>query len=348
MKRSVAAPVAVGAAVAVAALVFSTLSAPALPAASTTGVQTVPPAPSPTTATASTSTTTLAGPGTASGSPIEHVVIVVMENEEASSVIGNSSAPYENLLASRYALAGDYFAVSHPSLPNYLAMISGTTFGVTTDCLPSQCSFPNSTVATLLDSHQLSWKEYAESMPTNCSQANSPDLLYAPRHDPFLYFDPITGNDGEGTTSAYCDTHVVPLDQLSTDLAAGDLPAFSMVTPNLCDDAHSCPLSVGDHWLSTFVPQIVDSSSFGSTALFITYDEGATNLGPSPLDGGRVVCLLVSPFAKQGYVSDVQYSHYSLLATAEALLKIGNLGRNDSTAAPMSDLFSSPASLGLG
>jgi phosphatidylinositol-3-phosphatase len=345
MRKSVVAPVAVLAAVAIAALVISTLSAPGVPEASTTSS----PSTSVTQTSTGTTTSTSAPVRTTAtqGGQIKHVMVLVMENEESSSVLGNKSAPYENLLASEYALAGDYYAVSHPSLPNYLAMIAGTTFGVTTDCLPSECSFPNSTVATLLDSHQLSWREYAESMPANCSQANSPDLLYAPKHDPFVYFEPITGNPGTGSTSAYCDSHVVPIDQLYTDLATGNLPAFSMVTPNICDDAHSCPLSVGDQWLSTFVPRITNSSSFASTALFITYDEGATNQGPSPLSGGKVVCILVSPFAKPGYVSEVQYSHYSLLATAEALLRIGSLGRNDSTAAPMSDLFSSPASLGL-
>jgi hypothetical protein len=120
-----------------------------------------------------------------------------------------------------------------------------------------------------------------------------------------------------------------------------------MITPNICDDAHSCPLSTGDHWLSTTVPRIINSSSFASMALFIVYDEGTSNLGPNPASGGKVVCILVSPFAKAGFVSGTQYTHYSLLSTFEALLGLGNLGRNDATAAPMSDLFSSPAALGL-
>jgi len=266
-----------------------------------------------------------------------------MENEESSSVIGNSSAPYENLLASKYALAGNYYAVAHPSLPNYLAMIGGSTFGVTSDCLPSGCSFANSTIASLLDSHQLSWREYAESMPANCSQSNSLDGLYFPKHVPFVYFQPITGTKGTGTTSPYCDSHVVALDQFWTDLAAGKLPSFSMITPNICDDAHSCPLSAGDHWLSSTVPRIINSSSFASAALFLVYDEGSSNVG----GGGKVLCVLVSPFAKQGFVSAVQYTHYSLLATLEQLLGTGNLGRNDEAAGPMSDLFASPTSLGL-
>ncbi len=262
-----------------------------------------------------------------------------MENEEFGSVIGSPSAPYQNSLASRYALAADYFGVAHPSLPNYLALVAGSTFGATSDCLPAQCSLPGNvtTIATLLDSHQLSWKEYAESMPTNCSQVNSPDGQYFPKHDPFVYFGAITGNNGTGSTSSYCDSHVVSIGQFYIDLQAGALPNYAFITPNICDDAHSCPLSAGDQWLSTFVPKVTSSSSFANTALFIVYDEGSTN--DTAGGGGKVACILVSPFAKPDYVSNVEYSHYSLLATVEAIFNLGSLGRNDATSSAMGDLF---------
>jgi len=262
-----------------------------------------------------------------------------MENEGYNSVIGNASAPYQNSLAASYALAANYFAVSHPSLPNYLSLIGGSTFGVTTDCLPAQCSLPGSvsTVASLLDAKKLTWREYAESMPGNCSQVNSPDGLYFTKHNPFVYFGAITGNNGTGSVSAYCDSHVVPMDQLWLDLQAGALPSYSFITPNICDDAHSCPLAIGDQWLSTIVPKVTGSSSFATTALFIVYDEGASNDANG--GGGQVVCILVSPFAKAGYASHVAYSHYSLLATVEAIFNLGNLGRDDATANVMSDLF---------
>ena len=170
------------------------------------------------------------------GGAIKHVIIVVMENEGYGSVIGNPSAPYQNQLASQYALAANYFAVSHPSLPNYLALVAGDTFGVTSDCLPVQCALPNTTITSLLDGKGLTWKEYAESMPANCSQTDSPDGLYVPKHDPFVYVDSVTGNSGSGVTSAYCDSHVVPFAQFSKDLASSNLPSYSFITPNLCDD----------------------------------------------------------------------------------------------------------------
>ncbi len=277
------------------------------------------------------------------GGQIRHVIVIVMENEGYGSVMGNPSAPYQNQLASRYALAGNYFAVSHPSLPNYLALVAGGTFGVTSDCLPSQCSLQGTTIASLLDSKGLSWKEYAESMTGNCSQTDSQDGLYVAKHDPFVYFDGISGNSGSGPVSGYCNSHVVPFAQFSSDLASSNLPSYSFITPNICDDAHSCAISAGDQWLSAVVPGIIGSSSFSSTALFIVYDEGSNNAGFGPNSGGQVVCILVSPFAKPGYLSQAQYSHYSLLATVEALLNTGNLGRDDVNASVMSDLFSPTA-----
>ncbi|MDA4134325.1 MAG: alkaline phosphatase family protein [Thaumarchaeota archaeon] len=277
------------------------------------------------------------------GGAIRHVIILVMENEGYGSVIGSASAPYQNQLASKYALAANYFAVSHPSLPNYLALVAGDTFGVASDCLPAQCALTEPTIVSLLDGKGLTWREYAESMPANCSQTDSQDGLYVAKHDPFVYIDGITGNSGTGATSAYCDSHVVPFTQFSNDLSSSNLPSYSFITPDLCDDAHSCPLSTGDQWLSTVVPRIINSTSYATTALFIVYDEGSNNAGFGPNSGGQVVCILVSPFARPGYVSQVPYSHYSLLATVEAIFNTGNLGRNDATAAVMSDLFSAPA-----
>lgn len=282
-------------------------------------------------------TTSTASIGTQSTSlPIKHVIIILMENEAYSQVIGSSSAPYETSLASHYASATNYFALSHPSLPNYFALVAGSTFGVTTDCSPSQCSISGPTIANLLDSHGLTWKEYAESMPNNCSQTDSSDSLYVTKHNPFVYFNSITNNTGSGTTSAYCNSHVVSFAQFWTDLQSSNLPNYSFITPNICDDAHSCPLSTGDAWLSMVIPRIINSSSFSSTAIFVTYDEGT---GSTPNTPSQIPCILVSPFAKQGFASDIYYTHYSLLATVEAIFQLGNLGRNDTTATVMSDMF---------
>lgn len=272
--------------------------------------------------------------------PIKHVVIILLENQEYSSVIGSSNAPYENALAKNYSLAAQYYAVGHPSLPNYLAIVGGSTFGVSSDCLPDACTQNSTNITDLLVQHGYSWKEYAESMHENCSEVNGPDGLYAPKHVPFVYYSDVTGNNGTGNTSSYCASHVVPYSQFANDLQNGNLPNYAFITPNLCDDGHDCSLSVADRWLSSNVPQIIGSSSFSSSVIFIVYDEGTTDSGFGSFDGGRVVCLVVSPFAKEGYASQNEYSHYSLLATVESIFGLGNLGRNDSSSAIMQDMFS--------
>jgi phospholipase C len=130
------------------------------------------------------------------------------------------------------------------------------------------------------------------------------------------------------------------MDQFWVDLKSGSLPNYSFIAPNICNDAHSCPVSTGDRWLSATVPRIINSSSFSSTALFLVYDEGKTNASASGSQGGgQVPCILVSPFARHGYASHAAYSHYSLLATVETIFKLESLGRNDSAASAMSDLF---------
>ena len=117
------------------------------------------------------------------------------------------------------------------------------------------------------------------------------------------------------------------MSQFYTDLQAGDLPNYSFVTPNICDDAHSCPLSAGDSGSRRSSPRSSARAPSPQPALFIVYDEGSTN--DTAGGGGKVPCILVSPFAKPGYVSNVEYSHYSLLATVEAIFNLGSLGRND-------------------
>jgi phospholipase C len=275
--------------------------------------------------------------------PIRHIIVIVMENHEYSDVIGSGTgAPYQNYLASKYALATQYYAVAHPSLPNYFALIAGSTLGISSDCQPSQCSQSGKSVVDLLNQAGFSWKEYAESMPTNCSQTVSSDNnLYYPKHVPFVYFTDITGNRGSGKTSSYCQSRVVPFGEFYSDLGNNSLPNYAFVTPNVCNDSHNCGLTTGDNWLAGVVPKIINSPEFNSTVLFIVYDEGATNLGANGSQGGgHVACIVVSPFVKTDYKSTVRYSHYSLLATVEAIYNLGSLGRNDASAPTMQDLFS--------
>ena len=278
------------------------------------------------------------------GGEIKHVIIIMEENKPYSSIVNSSEAPYQSHLIQQYALAGNYFSPEHPSLPNYIDITAGSDMGITTDCSPSaSCQITGSmtNIADLLNSSNLSWKEYAESMPSPCYKSNGANYLV--RHNPFVYYTDITEN------STYCDQHVVPMNITTGagfiyDLRSGNLPSFSFITPNLCNDGHySCSNTLTqvqqiDQWLSILVPKIVNSSEFASTALFIVYDEGSTATQSS-----QVACILVSPFARTGYVSKNYYTHFSLLATVENIFGLGNLGKNDAISSTMSDLFAQPS-----
>src|ERR1051326_5003636 len=159
----------------------------------------------------------------------DHIFTIMMENHSYNEIIGSSQAPYINGLANANGLATNYFAVSHPSLPNYLAATGGSTFGVTTDCTTCFQAQPNIAVDRAEASGR-SWKAYQESMPSNCFLGNSGE--YAQKHNPFVYYDDIRLNSTE------CNKDV-PYTQLSTDLAsAATTPSYAWITPNLIDDMH--------------------------------------------------------------------------------------------------------------
>jgi phosphatidylinositol-3-phosphatase len=287
---------------------------------------------------ASATTTTEPGPcGTVTSAPTyTHVIWILMENHSFGDIIGNTAqAPFINTLAGECGLATNYHNVSHPSLPNYIALTSGLSGRqlkpFNPDCNPSKkCS----TSAPSIFGQGESWKAYEESIPSNCAPANSGE--YAVRHNPPPYY----------TTLAGCSTLDVPYTQLATDLASNSLPAFSFITPNLIDDMHDGTIPDGDTWLANNLPAILASPEYtgGSTAVFITWDEGtggktgedcATNTtDPSCL----VATIVVSPSTLTGSTSATLFNHYSLLGTAEQLLGLPTLGAA-SSASTMTSAF---------
>jgi len=240
----------------------------------------------------------------ASGS---RTALVVLENHEFGEVIGSSELPYLNRLAKRGALAVRYYAVAHPSLPNYLAMAGGSTFGITDDCTDCHASGPN--LATQLSAARVSWRAYMEGMPGACSSA-AESGVYAKRHNPFLYFPSVT-------SSPRVCRNDVPGDELDEDLGEHDLPTFAWITPDLCADAHNCALSETDDYLRKLVPRLM--RQLGPHGLLvITFDEGASNAGCcGNASGGRVATILLGPDVARGVRLRTRYSHYSLLAALE-------------------------------
>ncbi len=242
-----------------------------------------------------------------------HVAVIVLENREIGEVIGNPEAPYLNRLAHRYALATGYYGVTHPSLPNYLALTGGSTFGIGTDC--TSCSVSQSNIVDQLEAAHISWRAYMEGMPHPCYRgAEAAAGGYAKKHDPFMYYDDVAGN------AARC-AKIVPYGRLGAALRTGSLPTFVWITPNLCDDAHNCDLAPADRFLQSVLPALTrEIGPHG--AIFITFDEGTSNLGccGGQAAGGRVATIAIGPQVKRGARVGVPYDHYSLLGTVERML----------------------------
>ena len=275
----------------------------------------------------STSSPPAATPTATAGVPdLDHVVVIVLENKPSKRVLGAAEAPYLNRLAARGALATRYSAIRHPSLPNYLAMTSGTTGGLTRDCAPAECGVAVTTIASEVAASGRTWRMYAESMPAPCTRTNAGD--YAVRHNPFLYDPSVTGD------AAGCAQHDVPYDRLAADLAGGRLPDLAFISPNLCDDMHDCGVATGDAWMAREVPKILASSAFrsGRSLLVVTFDEGVSA-------DNTVATVLAGPAARPGARSGRPYTHYSLLRTIEDAWHLAPLAKGDRAAAPMTDLL---------
>ena len=253
--------------------------------------------------------------------PLDHVFVIVMENTAYSSIVGSSAAPYINSLIPTGALAANYYGVTHPSLPNYLSLTGGSTYGITSDC--TTCWINASNVADGVENAGKSWKAYEESMPYACFVGDS--YPYAQKHDPFIYFNNIRNN------AARCQNHVVPYTQLSTDLrSTSTTPNYAFITPNMCNDMHDCSIQTGDGWLQRQVPGILASPAFTTqhSLLAITWDEDDFS------GSNQVATLFLGSGALGGASSGTSYNHYSLLHTVEAALGTSTLTSNDANAAP--------------
>jgi hypothetical protein len=250
------------------------------------------------------------------GGAAAHVAVIVMENKEYGDVIGSRSAPFINALARRYALARGMYAVRHPSLPNYLALTGGSTFGIEDDC--TDCNVKaGANLATQLSGSRLSWKAYMEDLPYPCFGGASAGG-YAKKHDPFIYYNSVRNNP------QLC-RRIVPLGQLAADERSARLPTFAWISPNLCHDMHDCSVSVGDRFLSTLVPALLDALGHNGL-LFLTWDEGSSEAGCCRLaSGGHVATIVAGPGARTGAQLASPTDHYSIMQTIEDILGLSRL-----------------------
>jgi hypothetical protein len=266
-----------------------------------------------------------AGPG--SGVPaFAHVFLVLMENHDYDAVIGNADAPYINrTLAAAGTVFTQYGNIAHPSLPNYLALTGGDTFGVADDNNPPDNVQHARNIVDLLEGASRTWRAYMEDMPAGGALRDAGP--YTVHHDPFVYFSDIVSNPARSN-------RVVPYAQLSRDLAsAATTPNFVWITPNLCNDMHDCDVSTGDQWLSRQVPSIFGSQACRQSTclLAVVWDEDEGS--------GRIPVLLYGSSVRAGYASKINYNHYALLHTIEAAMRLPTLTANDAQARPMADAF---------
>ena len=246
-------------------------------------------------------------PSAASGPGVPrlaHAIVIVFENHERSDILGSGAAPTFEQLASTYAQATADYAVAHPSLPNYLALVSGSTHGVTSDC--TDCPQSGQTIGSQLSARHRQWAAYAEGYPSSSR--------FAKKHVPFLYF-------------AGGASHVLPLERFNPH----KLPAFALVVPDLCNDMHDCSIATGDSWLRKFSAPLL---SVKDTAIFIVFDEGTSNAG----GGGNVALIVAGTAVRRHAVFTAPTSHYGVLRTIEAALGLPLLA-NARTATPLTGIW---------
>jgi phospholipase C len=265
----------------------------------------------------------------------------MMENHNWSDVKNSPSAPYINqTLLPIASYAEQYFNPpgNHPSEPNYLWLEAGTNFGISNDDDPA-VNHQSTTqhFVTLLDHAHISWKSYQEGISgTVCPLTG--DGLYAPKHNPMIFFDDVTNTNDPNSSS--CIAHIRPYSELVTDLQQNTQARYNFITPNLCNDMHNtcAPLNdavkQGDTWLAQNLPAILNSQAYKNGGIvFITWDEGVGSDGP-------IGMIILSPEAKGGgYSNTIHYTHSSLLRSLQEIFGVTPLLGDATQATDLSDLF---------
>ncbi len=270
------------------------------------------------------------------------VFLIVLENHNWADVAGNPSAPYLNhVLVPQASHAAQYYNPSglHPSLPNYLWLEAGSNCGVLDDNPPSDNHLATTAhLVTLLSHAGISWRAYEEGINGRACPLTASGL-YAPKHNPFVYFNDVT--DGNNPRSATCITHIRPYTELGPALVRDTVARYTFITPDLCDDGHdTCaplndPIKQTDTWLARAVPPILRSAAYRrGGVLFITWDEGEGGAD------GPIGLLALSLRAKgHGYTSLLPYTHSSLLRTVQEILGVHPFLGDARTARDLRDLF---------
>jgi phosphatidylinositol-3-phosphatase len=246
------------------------------------------------------------------------VAVLFLENHGYHQIIGSRQAPFLNGLARRGALATRYYGVAHPSLPDYLALLTGSTGGVTSDC--NTCETTSPTLPGQLQAAHIPWRAYFEGIPSAGYEGRGGGD-YTKHYNPFAYAAQVGDRTGR--------RHVVGFGALGRDLRRGALPRFSWITPDLLHDGHNASVRVSDRFVSRLVPRVVRALG-PHGVLFVGWDEAQGTVGPR---GGHVALIATGPGARSHARVSTPADHYSLLATLEAGLRLPALGQAASPSA---------------
>jgi hypothetical protein len=255
----------------------------------------------------------------------KHVVMVLEENHSYSSVIGSSSMPYLNSLAKKYTLATNYYANTHPSIGNYFMLTTGQK--ITNNDGYSLTVSADNIVRRIITAGK-TWKSYAESLPST-GYIGGDSGLYSKHHNPFAYFSDVVNSSNQRQ-------HLVSFTQFKTDRTNNQLPDYSFVIPNMCNDAHSCSLATADNWLSTNIKPLLSTPPFqtgGDGILMIVFDESYAS--DAAHGGGHVSMVVVGPKVKRGLRLTTFYQHQSALKTALKAMGISSYPGASSSAASL-------------
>jgi hypothetical protein len=271
----------------------------------------------------------VSGPSFAGRLPVfKHVFVVLEENHNYSSVIGSNAMPYLNSLASSYGFATQYYANTHPSIGNYFMLTTGRIITNNDDFTGT---VRDDNVVRELLAAGLTWKAYEEDLPS--AGYISPDVgKYARAHCPLSYLSDVVNDSTQ-------KSNLVPFTQFAADLANNSLASYSFISPNLCNDAHDCPLHIADAWLQTNIDPLVRSKTFQKgDLLVIVFDESASD---NAHGGGRIAWLAISPkFSKPAYQSATFYQQQDTLRLMMEGLGLKTYPGAAASASNMSEFFS--------
>ncbi|MFA6038029.1 MAG: alkaline phosphatase family protein [Legionellales bacterium] len=258
---------------------------------------------------------------------IDKIVLIVFENVSEEDTI---KQPTFKEIALKSAYFSDFHAVARPSLPNYIAMTAGSTFGITSD---HKIDLDKTSLVNLLDNKKLSWKVYAENYPEDKGcflEDHSDDGLYARNHNPFISYTYVSQNPSRCKQIVNAQAH------FTQDIAQNKLPNFSLYIPNIINNGHRNGIADAEKWLKEYLyPIMISDVIKKENVLFIlTFDEGNKNITDPKFVENKIYTAFYGPMINPTVVNR-HYDFYNLLRTIEDIWQLGSLDRNDKTASPI-------------